>query len=54
MVCEYVDKSKCCGGFRWFCTAVVPKKRIGAKAFCLDPEKSRCPRYMSIMAVENV
>ena len=52
MVCEYVEKSKCCSGVRWFCTAVVPKKRIRSKAFCLDPAKSGCPRYVSVMEGE--
>ena len=49
MVCEYVEKSRCCGGVRWFCTAVSPKGRIRSKAFCLDPVGSACPRYVSIV-----
>ena len=52
MVCEYVEKSRCCSGVRWFCTAVVPKKRIRSKAPCLDPVVSACPRYVSIMESE--
>ena len=46
MVCDYIENCKSCGNHKkWFCKALIPKKRIMDKAFCIDPVESDCAVY---------